>query len=104
MTIDKRKQKEGTVQDEELSLYKLYNILTSSSSETSFPDIQIIQDEINNLEKVLKILQSLVKIILFTPLVKIVDGGLHFYFSFFHFILFFIFIFPLLFIFRNNSG
>ena len=66
MTIDKGKQKESTVQDKEVLLYKLYNISTSSSSETSFPDIQIIQDEINNLEKVLKILQSLVKIIPFT--------------------------------------
>ena len=67
MTIDKGKQKESTFQDKEVLLYKLYNISTSSSSETSFPDIQIIQDEINNLEKVLKILQSLVKIIPFTP-------------------------------------
>ena len=67
MTIDKGKQKESTVQDKEVLLYKLYNISTSSSSETSFPDIQIIQDEINNLEKILKILQSLVKIISFTP-------------------------------------
>jgi len=37
MIIDKGKQKKDTVQDEVL-LYKSYNILTSSSSETSSPD------------------------------------------------------------------
>ena len=66
MIIDKGKQKKDTVQDEVL-LYKSYNILTSSSSETSSPDTQILQDKINNLEKVLKMLQSPVKTILFTP-------------------------------------
>ena len=66
MIIDKGKQKKNTVQDEVL-LYKSYNILTSSSSETSSPDTQILQDKINNLEKVLKMLQPPVKTILFTP-------------------------------------
>ena len=66
MIIDKGKQKKDTVQDEVL-LYKSYNILTSSSSETSSPDTQMLQDKINNLEKVLKMLQLPVKTILFTP-------------------------------------
>ena len=54
MIIDKGKQKEGTVQNKEVLLYKLYNTLTSSSSKTSSLNIQILQDKINNLEKALK--------------------------------------------------
>ena len=67
MTIDKEKQKEGTIQDEEVLLYKLYNISLSNSSETSSLDTQMIQNKINNLEKALKILQLSVKTIPFTP-------------------------------------
>ena len=48
-------------------LYKPYNISISSSSEISLPDNQIIQDEVNNLENVLKTLQSPGKTIPFTP-------------------------------------
>jgi len=48
-------------------LYKLYNISSSSSSETPPSDSHILQDKINNLEKTLKILQSPVKTISFTP-------------------------------------
>ena len=39
MIIDKGKQKEGIVQDEEVLLYKYYNILTSNSSEMLLLDI-----------------------------------------------------------------
>ena len=46
-------------------LYKIYNISLSSSSKTPALDIQILQDEINNLEKALKILQAPVKMIPF---------------------------------------
>ena len=55
MIIDKGKQKEDIVQDEEV-LYKPYDISTSSSSEMSFLDIQMIQNKISNLEKALKTL------------------------------------------------
>ena len=64
MIINKEKQKEGTVQNEAVFLYKLYNILISSSSKTSSLD-KILQNKINNLEKVLKSLQSSIKIIPF---------------------------------------
>jgi len=67
MTIDKGKQKEGTIQDERVLLYKPYNISLSNSSEKSSLDTQMIQNKINNLEKTLKILQSSVKTIPFTP-------------------------------------
>ena len=65
MNIDKEKQKEDIVQDEEVLLYKPYNISPSSlsSSKTLSPDGQILQDKINNLEKALKTLQSSVKTI-----------------------------------------
>jgi len=56
MIINKRKQKKDTVQDEEVLLYKLYNILIFSSNETSFLEIQILNNEINSLEKTLKML------------------------------------------------
>jgi len=56
MIIDKGKQKEDIVQDEEVLLYKPYDISTSSSSEMSFLDIQMIQNKISNLEKALKTL------------------------------------------------
>ena len=64
MIINKEKQKKGTVQNEAVFLYKPYNILISSSSETSFLD-KILQNKINNLEKVLKSLQSSIKTIPF---------------------------------------
>ena len=56
MTIDKGKQKEGTIQDKEVLFYKPYDIFLSNSSETSSLDTQIIQNKINNLEKSLKTL------------------------------------------------
>jgi len=42
MIIDKRKQREGIIQDEEVLLYKLYDISSSSSSETLSLDIQML--------------------------------------------------------------
>jgi len=46
MTIDKGKQKEGTIQDEEVLLYRPYDISTSSSSKTPSLDSQMLQDKI----------------------------------------------------------
>jgi len=48
-------------------LYKPYNISLLSSSRIIPPDIQMLHNKINNLEKTLKIIQSSVKIILFLP-------------------------------------
>ena len=62
--VDKEKQKEGVVQNEEIFLYKLYTILLETSKSKT-PKLVFIQDEINNLEKILNILQSLIEIILF---------------------------------------
>jgi len=64
MDINKGKQKEDIVQDEEVFLYKLYNI-SSKESQPKIPELIFIQEKINNLEKTLKILQSPVKTILF---------------------------------------
>ena len=64
MDINKEKQKEDIVQDEEVFLYKLYNI-SSKESQPKIPELIFIQEKINNLEKTLKILQSPVKTILF---------------------------------------
>jgi len=66
MNINKEKQKEGIVQDEEVFLYKPYNI-SSESSKQEIPEPIFIQDKINNLEKALQILQSPIKTILFYP-------------------------------------
>ena len=49
MTIDKEKQKEGTIQDKEVLLYRPYNISISSSSKTLSPDTQMFFFLINNL-------------------------------------------------------
>ena len=60
MIVDKGKQKKDRVQDEEVFLYKPYDVsLKSSRSKTSEP--KFIQDEINNLEKTMLLLQSLIK-------------------------------------------
>ena len=48
-------------------LYKPYNISLLSSSRITPPDIQMLHNKINNLEKTLKTIQSSVKIILFLP-------------------------------------
>ena len=66
INIDKEKQKEGIVQDKEVLLYKLYNIF----SEDSWPKILepiLIQEEANNLDKILKIFQVPMKMIPFYP-------------------------------------
>jgi len=63
MIIDKEKQKKGVVQNEEVFLYKLYNIsLDSSKPKTPKP---IFIQEVNNLEKALKTLQLPTETILF---------------------------------------
>jgi len=64
--MDKEKQKEGVVQDEEIFQYKPYNILTKASTLTTLKS-SLIQEEINNLEKALKILQTPTKTIPFLP-------------------------------------
>ena len=51
MIIDKGKQKEDIIQDEEVLLYKLYDISSLSSIKTPFSNTQMIQDKINNLER-----------------------------------------------------
>ena len=64
MVVDKGKQKEDWIQEEEVFLYKLYNIsLKSSKPKTLKPTF--IQDKINNLEKHIKFLQSPVKTVPF---------------------------------------
>jgi len=64
MIIDKEKQKEERIQDKEVFLYKLYYIsLKSSQPKTSEP--VFIQDEVNNLEKYMKSMQSPVKTVSF---------------------------------------
>jgi len=40
--MDKGKKKESIIQDKEVLLYKPYNILTSISSKTLPPDIQML--------------------------------------------------------------
>ena len=62
MIVDKEKQWNNQVQDEEVLLYKLYNIL-SYKSKTS--KLIFIQDEVDNLNKYINYMQSLVKTILF---------------------------------------
>ena len=63
MIIDKEKQKKGVVQNEEVFLYKPYNIsLDSSKPKTPKP---IFIQEVNNLEKALKTLQLPTETILF---------------------------------------
>ena len=64
--MNKGKQKEGVVQNEEIFLYKPYNILTKASTLTT-SESGLMQEEINNLEKVLKTLQTPTKTILFLP-------------------------------------
>ena len=62
--VDKGKQKEGRVQDEEVFLYKPYDI-SSKSSKPKTPKFTFIQDEVNNLDKFMKMVQEPVKTMLF---------------------------------------
>ena len=55
------------MQDKEVFLYKPYNILSKSSKPKTL-EPTFIQDKVNNLDKYMKFLQSLVKIVLFYPL------------------------------------
>lgn len=65
--MDEEKQKKGVVQDEEIFLYKLYTILSKLKRPKTSTPVFII-DEINNLEIVLKTLQSPTKTVPFYPL------------------------------------
>jgi len=58
--VDKGKQKEGRVQDEEVFLYKSYDI-SSKSSRHKTPKFTFIQDKVNNLDKFMKMVQEPVK-------------------------------------------
>jgi len=53
------------VQDEEVFLYRLYNISPSRPKTT---ELTFIQNEVNNLDKYMKYMQSLITTILFYPL------------------------------------
>ena len=55
MNIDKEKQQEDVIQDENMLLYKLYNIF-SEYDWSKTPKLVFIQEEIANLEKVLRML------------------------------------------------
>ena len=67
ITVDKGKQQENQVQDEEILLYKPYDIsLKLSKLKISNPIF--VQNEVNNLEKYMKFIQSSVKTVPFYPL------------------------------------
>jgi len=55
IVIDKGKQKEDVIQDEEVFLYKPYDILLESNKQKT-PEYVFIQEEIDNLENSLKTL------------------------------------------------
>ena len=59
--IDKGKQQ---VQDEEVFLYKLYDV---NEPKLKIPKLTFIQDKINNLEKYMKFIQASIKTIPFYP-------------------------------------
>ena len=63
--VNKGKQWEKQVQNEEVFLCKPYNISSNKSKE---PKPTFIQDKINNLERYMKYIQSPVKTILLYPL------------------------------------
>ena len=67
MDINKGKQEEGVIQDKKVFLYKPYNISSEEILQKT-PEPIFIQEEVNNLEKILKILQLPVKMILVYPL------------------------------------
>jgi len=56
MNINKGKQKEGVIQDEDIFLYKPYTTSSSKYSRSKIPEPIFIQEEVNNLEKALKTL------------------------------------------------
>jgi len=62
MVIEKEKQKDKVIQDKEVFLYKLYAI---SSEPSRLPTLEpiLLKEEVDLLEKILKILQSLTKTI-----------------------------------------
>jgi len=67
MIIDKGKQKEGIVYNEEFFLYKPYAILLEPSRPLT-PELILLKEEVNNPKKTLKTLQSSIKTISFLPL------------------------------------
>ena len=64
MNVDKGKQREGVVQDEEVFLYKPYKV-SSKPNRLRTSEPIFIQEEIDNLEKALKMLQFPIKTVLF---------------------------------------
>jgi len=66
MVVDKGKQKKEWIQEEEVLLYKPYDILSKSSKPKTL-EPTFIQDKINNLKKYMRFLQSPVKTVLFYP-------------------------------------
>ena len=66
MVDDKEKQKE-VIQDKKVLLYKSYTILLEPSRLTTL-ELILLKEKVNNLEKVLKTLQSLIKTISFSSL------------------------------------
>lgn len=64
--LDKGKQWEDVVQDEKVFLYKSYNISLEQEWSKTLKSV-FMQEEVNNLEKVLWTLQSPVKTIPFYP-------------------------------------
>ena len=63
-SVNKRKQNEERVQNKQVFLYKPYDI-SAKSSRAKMPELTFIQDEVNNLNKFMKIIQAPVKTMLF---------------------------------------
>ena len=90
MIINKEKQKENRIQDEEVLLYKHYSIL-SKLSNLKNPEPTFVQDKVNNIEKYMNFLQAPVKTILSE--LRAMDS-IYFHFpSYFLFYFYFIFYF-----------
>jgi len=64
MVVDK--EKEEVIQDKEVFLYKPYTI-SSEPNRPTIPKSILLKEQVNNLEKVLKILQSPTNTISFLP-------------------------------------
>jgi len=65
--VDNKEKQKGVIQDKKVLLYKLYTILLEHSRPITLEPI-LLKEEVNNLEKVLKILQSPIKTTLFLSL------------------------------------
>ena len=64
MIVNKGEQWKDQIQNEEVLLYKPYNIL-SKSSKAKTPEPTFIQDKIENLDKYIKYMQSSIKMMPF---------------------------------------